>query len=146
MLQWYHVRLVPTFWGREILTVGNRFKKKSPISNWGVSCQPLGRVCPSLAGHVVTVVGDAARVELLRRYGGTYLDLDGLTLRPLPHSTNWLAQVTDHLVGNAALSFTPQHPLLQVRLNWLFFYQSAVVGPQTSLRKTVKVLPFPQSN
>ncbi|XP_071521135.1 lactosylceramide 4-alpha-galactosyltransferase-like isoform X2 [Panulirus ornatus] len=64
-------------------------------------------------GHMVTIVGDAARVELLRRYGGTYLDLDALTLRPLPNTTNWLARVTDHLVGNGVLSFTSGHPLLQ---------------------------------
>nr|XP_053627384.1 alpha-1,4-N-acetylglucosaminyltransferase-like [Cherax quadricarinatus] len=56
---------------------------------------------------------DAVRVELLRRYGGTYLDLDLITLRPLPSSNNWLAREQSSQVNNAIMSFAPAHQLLQ---------------------------------
>ncbi|XP_071523405.1 alpha-1,4-N-acetylglucosaminyltransferase-like [Panulirus ornatus] len=62
---------------------------------------------------MATVVSDAARVELLRRHGGTYIDLDAFSLRPLPAATNWLARIDDRLVGNAIMSFAAGHSLLQ---------------------------------
>ncbi|XP_064095178.1 lactosylceramide 4-alpha-galactosyltransferase-like [Macrobrachium nipponense] len=64
-------------------------------------------------GRTAAVVNDVARAELLRRYGGTYVDLDALTLRPLPNATNWLTRVDDYLVTSAVSSFTSRHPLLQ---------------------------------
>nr|XP_045592967.1 lactosylceramide 4-alpha-galactosyltransferase-like [Procambarus clarkii] len=63
--------------------------------------------------RVAWVVSDAARVEVLRRYGGTYLDLDFITLRALPRSTNWLARIHVNLVNGGILSFSSGHPFLQ---------------------------------
>lgn len=68
-----------------------------------------------VSGNPSVTVSDAARAELLRRYGGTYMDLDALTLRPLPNTTNWLGRITDDVITNAVMSFTPGHQLLQVR-------------------------------
>ncbi|XP_069941733.1 lactosylceramide 4-alpha-galactosyltransferase-like [Cherax quadricarinatus] len=65
-------------------------------------------------GRASAVVSDAVRVELLRRYGGTYLDLDLITLRPLPSSNNWLAREHINLLNGAVMSFTPQHQFLQM--------------------------------
>ncbi|XP_069941717.1 lactosylceramide 4-alpha-galactosyltransferase-like [Cherax quadricarinatus] len=67
-------------------------------------------------GRAASAVSDAVRVELLRRYGGTYLDLDLITLRPLPSSNNWLAREQSSQVNNAIMSFAPAHQLLQVTL------------------------------
>ncbi|KAK3856579.1 hypothetical protein Pcinc_037108 [Petrolisthes cinctipes] len=64
-------------------------------------------------GNVATVVSDAARLELLRQYGGTYLDLDAITLRPLPTDANFLSRISDSLIANAILSFSPRHKLMQ---------------------------------
>ncbi|KAK3866280.1 hypothetical protein Pcinc_028186 [Petrolisthes cinctipes] len=75
-------------------------------------------------------VSDVVRTELLRRYGGIYLDLDFITLRPLPiqpltssgrhsqtgrHHTprNWLAWADHRLVTLAISSFTKGHWLLE---------------------------------
>ncbi|KAK3879521.1 hypothetical protein Pcinc_015930 [Petrolisthes cinctipes] len=88
-----------------------------------------------------TFVSDAVRTELLRRYGGTYLDLDFITLRPLPlqqpptsssssssstyhdrhskprqHHTprrSWLAWADHRLVNLAIGSFVKGHWLLE---------------------------------
>ncbi|XP_050718342.1 alpha-1,4-N-acetylglucosaminyltransferase-like [Eriocheir sinensis] len=59
------------------------------------------------------MVSDAARLELLRRFGGTYLDLDSLTLRPLPAHDNYLARLLGDVISNAVLSFQPRHELVQ---------------------------------
>nr|XP_027232510.1 alpha-1,4-N-acetylglucosaminyltransferase-like [Penaeus vannamei] len=58
-------------------------------------------------------VSDAVRAELLRQFGGTYVDLDAITLRPFPKSTNWLTRVDRRLVTAAVSSFQKMHPLLQ---------------------------------
>lgn len=79
-------------------------------------------------------VSDVVRSELLRRYGGTYLDLDFITLHPLPlqplvsssynvqHSQthqhrgtkNWLAWADHRLINLAISSFTKGHWLMEV--------------------------------
>ncbi|XP_042888960.1 alpha-1,4-N-acetylglucosaminyltransferase-like [Penaeus japonicus] len=59
------------------------------------------------------VLSDACRSELLRRYGGTYIDLDAIALRPLPGGTNWLAEIYDGRVTAALSSFSPGHALFQ---------------------------------
>ncbi|XP_069956326.1 lactosylceramide 4-alpha-galactosyltransferase-like [Cherax quadricarinatus] len=59
-------------------------------------------------------ISDAARAELLRRFGGTYLDLDVLTLRPLPDLQPYLGRYNTDMVNNHVLSFPPRHPFIQV--------------------------------
>nr|XP_053651128.1 alpha-1,4-N-acetylglucosaminyltransferase-like [Cherax quadricarinatus] len=63
--------------------------------------------------HAPVFVSDAARVELLRRYGGTYLDLDIWTLRPLPDFQPYLGWQTAESVNNDVLSFSPRHHFIQ---------------------------------
>ncbi|XP_047498518.1 alpha-1,4-N-acetylglucosaminyltransferase-like [Penaeus chinensis] len=64
-------------------------------------------------GRASAEVSDAVRAELLRRFGGTYVDLDAITLRSLPSLNNWLGRVDDTLVNTAIASFSPGHPLLE---------------------------------
>ncbi|XP_069983678.1 lactosylceramide 4-alpha-galactosyltransferase-like [Penaeus vannamei] len=64
-------------------------------------------------GRTSAEVSDAVRAELLRRYGGTYVDLDAITLRPLPTTMNWLGRIDSKLVTAAVSRFAPGHPLLQ---------------------------------
>ncbi|XP_042888948.1 uncharacterized protein LOC122264216 [Penaeus japonicus] len=59
------------------------------------------------------VLSDALRSELLRRYGGTYIDLDAIALRPLPSGTNWIADFYEKRVNAALSSFLPGHQLFQ---------------------------------
>lgn len=58
-------------------------------------------------------LSDASRSEILRRYGGTYTDLDAIALRPLPNGTNWLAEFYGGRVTAALSSFLPGHSLFQ---------------------------------
>ncbi|XP_047498517.1 uncharacterized protein LOC125045356 [Penaeus chinensis] len=69
-------------------------------------------------GRTSAEVSDAVRAELLRRYGGTYIDLDAITLQPLPNTTNWLGRIDSNLVTAAVSRFAPGNPLLQHSL-WL---------------------------
>ncbi|XP_037789420.1 alpha-1,4-N-acetylglucosaminyltransferase-like [Penaeus monodon] len=64
-------------------------------------------------GRTSAEVSDAVRAELLRRYGGTYIDLDAITLQPLPNTTNWLGRIDSKLVTAAVSRFDPGNPLLQ---------------------------------
>ncbi|XP_047476266.1 lactosylceramide 4-alpha-galactosyltransferase-like [Penaeus chinensis] len=59
------------------------------------------------------MLSDASRSEILRRFGGTYTDLDAIALRPLPNGTNWLAEFYDGRVTAALSSFLPGHNLFQ---------------------------------
>ncbi|XP_069956507.1 alpha-1,4-N-acetylglucosaminyltransferase [Cherax quadricarinatus] len=65
------------------------------------------------SGRAANFLSDAARAELLRRYGGTYLDLDALTLRPLPHLHNYVGRMDTEGINCGILSFPPRHPLIQ---------------------------------
>ncbi|XP_042877485.1 alpha-1,4-N-acetylglucosaminyltransferase-like [Penaeus japonicus] len=58
-------------------------------------------------------VSDAVRAEMLRHFGGTYVDLDAITLRAFPRSPNWLGRVDQRLVTAAVSSFQRDHPLLK---------------------------------
>lgn len=83
--------------------LGVETKKRDVLRRW----QQTGRTSAE--------VSDAVRAELLRRYGGTYIDLDAITLRPLPTTMNWLGRIDSKLVTAAVSRFAPGHPLLQVR-------------------------------
>ncbi|XP_047471333.1 alpha-1,4-N-acetylglucosaminyltransferase-like [Penaeus chinensis] len=61
-----------------------------------------------------TFVSDSTRIELLKRYGGTYLDLDIITLRPLPSYSNWLGWHAPMQINNAAMNLVKGHPSLQM--------------------------------
>ncbi|XP_037792379.1 alpha-1,4-N-acetylglucosaminyltransferase-like [Penaeus monodon] len=59
-------------------------------------------------------VSDAVRSELLRRMGGVFLDLDVITLRPLPARANWVGRLDHNQVSTAVANFTKNHRLLQM--------------------------------
>ncbi|XP_064104073.1 alpha-1,4-N-acetylglucosaminyltransferase-like [Macrobrachium nipponense] len=67
--------------------------------------------------HQCIFISDACRTEILRKYGGTYLDLDALTLRPLPNRTNYLGRLNSQSINNAVLSLVKGHPLSQTLAN-----------------------------
>ncbi|XP_063610289.1 alpha-1,4-N-acetylglucosaminyltransferase-like [Penaeus indicus] len=68
-------------------------------------------ILPALSS---TFVSDSSRIELLKRYGGTYLDLDMITLRPLPTFSNWLGWHASMQINNAAMNLVKGHPSLQM--------------------------------
>ncbi|XP_066937239.1 lactosylceramide 4-alpha-galactosyltransferase-like [Macrobrachium rosenbergii] len=64
--------------------------------------------------HQSVFMSDASRAEILRKYGGTYMDMDFLTLRPLPNRTNYLGRIDSETVNGAIMSLVKGHPLRQI--------------------------------
>ncbi|XP_066937272.1 alpha-1,4-N-acetylglucosaminyltransferase-like [Macrobrachium rosenbergii] len=64
--------------------------------------------------HQSAFISDASRAEILRKYGGTYMDLDALTLRPLPNRTNYLGRVDSQRITGAIMSLVKGHPLSHI--------------------------------
>lgn len=63
--------------------------------------------------HQCIFISDASRAEILRKYGGTYLDMDALILRPLPNRTNYLGRLDNATINGAVMSLAKGHPLSQ---------------------------------
>ncbi|XP_064104056.1 lactosylceramide 4-alpha-galactosyltransferase-like [Macrobrachium nipponense] len=63
--------------------------------------------------HQSAFISDASRAEILRKYGGTYMDMDALTLRPLPNRTNYLGRLDNQIITGAIMSLVKGHPLSQ---------------------------------
>ncbi|KAK7067478.1 hypothetical protein SK128_022732, partial [Halocaridina rubra] len=68
-----------------------------------------------VSGFASSFVSDAARIAMLRQYGGTYLDLDAITLRPLPTMMNFVGRGDDILITNSVMSFEKGHIVIDVR-------------------------------
>ena len=64
--------------------------------------------------HAAAFVSDAARITVLRKYGGIYMDMDALTLRPLPNITNYLGHLDSTVITGAIISLMRNHPLSNV--------------------------------
>ena len=87
--------------------------------------------------HPLTHHSDAVRVGLLWKYGGVYVDLDCVVLRPL-HCLNNTVGLVDYQanwVENGVMSFEPAHPFLWFLMKYMAFayrpeeYMS--LGPST---------------
>ncbi|XP_042231188.1 lactosylceramide 4-alpha-galactosyltransferase-like isoform X2 [Homarus americanus] len=61
---------------------------------------------------------DAVRWLLLWKYGGVYLDLDVMVLRPLTRLPNCTALESRKYVAAGVLKFTPNHPLMRACLDY----------------------------
>ncbi|KAK7082430.1 hypothetical protein SK128_015749 [Halocaridina rubra] len=59
-------------------------------------------------------VSDAARVVLLWSYGGTYIDLDVITLKPFPEIPNFLGRMDEKQINLAISNFTKGHMLIDM--------------------------------
>jgi mannosyltransferase OCH1-like enzyme len=65
--------------------------------------------------RLLAFVVDVARLEVLARFGGVYLDVDIKPIKPLDQWAAfgpWLAQEAPGRVGNGAMGFPAGHPLL----------------------------------
>ena len=61
--------------------------------------------------HYIAHLSDILRVLILRKFGGIYLDLDVLIIKPLPPAPNFVGFVNDENVATAVLKFQKNHPL-----------------------------------
>ncbi|XP_037792532.1 lactosylceramide 4-alpha-galactosyltransferase-like [Penaeus monodon] len=95
--------------------------------------------------RVSIFVSDSARVELLRRFGGTYLDLDVLVLRPLPTHTDFIGRVDPKQLNGAVMSFRPHHPYVTNVVNILPRvhdpFQCCTIGPDLLTKQLHALCP-----
>ena len=61
--------------------------------------------------YYIAHLSDILRVLVLRQFGGIYLDLDALIIKPLPPAPNFVGVVKDGKVANGLLKFQKNHPL-----------------------------------
>ncbi|KAM7057008.1 lactosylceramide 4-alpha-galactosyltransferase-like [Acridotheres tristis] len=80
----------------------------TPLAQWYV--QPQRQQEP----HFPVILADAARIVLMWKFGGIYLDTDFIVLKNLQNLTNALG-IQDHDVLNGAfLSFKPKHKFMEL--------------------------------
>ncbi|XP_042885349.1 lactosylceramide 4-alpha-galactosyltransferase-like [Penaeus japonicus] len=111
-----------------------------PLKTWHLNRRWL------MADDRVSIfVSDSARVELLRRFGGTYLDLDVLVLRPLPAHTNYIGRVDPNQLNGAVMSFRPHHHYVTNVVNTLPKvhdpFQCCTIGPDLLTRQLHNLCP-----
>ncbi|XP_004453829.1 alpha-1,4-N-acetylglucosaminyltransferase [Dasypus novemcinctus] len=76
------------------------------------------------------VSSDAARLAVIWKYGGIYMDTDLISIQPIPEQ-NFLAAQASHYSSNGVFGFLPQHPFLWVCMeNFVEHYNSDIWGHQ----------------
>ena len=61
--------------------------------------------------YYISHLSDILRVLILRQFGGIYLDLDALIIKPLPPAPNFAGRQTDKSVASGLIKFQKNHPL-----------------------------------
>ncbi|XP_063610507.1 lactosylceramide 4-alpha-galactosyltransferase-like, partial [Penaeus indicus] len=111
-----------------------------PLKTWH-----LNRRWLMAEDRVNIFVSDSARVELLRRFGGIYLDLDVLVLRPMPTHTDFIGRVDPKQLNGAVMSFRPHHPYVTNIVNILPKvhdpFQCCTIGPDLLTKQLHALCP-----
>ncbi|XP_048190403.1 alpha-1,4-N-acetylglucosaminyltransferase [Perognathus longimembris pacificus] len=82
------------------------------------------------------VSADAARLAVVWKYGGVYMDTDLISLRPVPDE-NFVAAQGSGSCSNGVFGFEPRHPFLWACMeNFVEHYNSRVWGNQGPLLMT----------
>ncbi|XP_047406175.1 lactosylceramide 4-alpha-galactosyltransferase isoform X2 [Sciurus carolinensis] len=88
--------------------------------------------------YLLPVLSDAARIALLWKFGGIYLDTDFIVLKNLRNLTNVLGTQSRYVLNGAFLAFEPRHEFLALCMHdfvahyngWIWGHQ----GPQLLTR------------
>ncbi|XP_010632805.1 lactosylceramide 4-alpha-galactosyltransferase, partial [Fukomys damarensis] len=104
----------------------------TPLAPWHAAAR--GRWEP----YLLPVISDAARLALLWKFGGVYLDTDFIVLRGLGHLSNALGTQSRYVLNGAFLAFERQHEFLALCMRdfvaqyngWVWGHQ----GPQLLTR------------
>lgn len=88
--------------------------------------------------YLLPVLSDAARIALLWKFGGVYLDTDFIVLRSLSNLSNALGAQSRYILNGAFLAFERQHAFLALCMHdfvahyngWIWGHQ----GPQLLTR------------
>ncbi|XP_036287245.1 lariat debranching enzyme isoform X5 [Pipistrellus kuhlii] len=96
----------------------------TPLSSW------YTQVNASAESHWLHVSSDAARLAVIWKFGGVYLDTDVISIRPVP-AGNFLAAQASRYSSNGAFGFGARHAFLwRCMENFVEHYDSGVWGRQ----------------
>lgn len=105
------------------LDMGRLFKD-TPLFSW------YTKVNSSTEKHWLHVSSDAARLAIIWKYGGIYMDTDVISLQPIPEENFLAAQGSRHS-SNGVFGFLPHHPFLWACMeNFVEHYDSTIWGNQ----------------
>ncbi|XP_042553900.1 lactosylceramide 4-alpha-galactosyltransferase [Dipodomys spectabilis] len=106
----------------------------TPLAAWHAARR--GRWC--WQPYLLPVLSDAARIALLWKFGGIYLDTDFIVLRSLKNLTNTLGTQSRYLLNGAFLAFERRHEFLALCMRDFVAHYNAWVwghqGPQLLTR------------
>ncbi|XP_027710034.1 lactosylceramide 4-alpha-galactosyltransferase [Vombatus ursinus] len=88
--------------------------------------------------YLLPILSDAARIAIMWKFGGIYLDTDFIVLKNLKNFTNALGTQSKYVLNGAFLAFEPRHEFIQLCMQdfvdhyngWIWGHQ----GPQLLTR------------
>ncbi|XP_020838444.1 lactosylceramide 4-alpha-galactosyltransferase [Phascolarctos cinereus] len=88
--------------------------------------------------YLLPILSDAARIAIMWKFGGIYLDTDFIVLKNLKNFTNVLGTQSKYVLNGAFLAFEPRHKFIQLCMQdfvdhyngWIWGHQ----GPQLLTR------------
>lgn len=96
----------------------------TPLFSWYI------HVNISTQSNWLHVSSDAARLAIIWKYGGIYMDTDVISIRLIPEE-NFLAAQSSKFSSNGVFGFLPHHPFLWACMeNFVEHYDSQVWGKQ----------------
>ncbi|XP_007502858.2 lactosylceramide 4-alpha-galactosyltransferase [Monodelphis domestica] len=104
----------------------------TPLAGWYASIAHLWQP------YLLPVLSDAARIALMWKFGGVYLDTDFIVLRSLANLSNALGAQSKYMLNGAFLAFEPGHDFIRLCMQdfvdhyngWVWGHQ----GPQLVTR------------
>ncbi|XP_055977431.1 alpha-1,4-N-acetylglucosaminyltransferase [Sorex fumeus] len=101
-----------------------RLFEDTPLFSWYM------HVDISAQSNWLHVSSDAARLAVIWKHGGIYMDTDVISIRPIP-AENFLAAQASQFSSNGVFGFLPRHPFLWACMeNFVEHYDSRVWGKQ----------------
>ncbi|XP_008047475.1 alpha-1,4-N-acetylglucosaminyltransferase [Carlito syrichta] len=96
----------------------------TPLSSW------YTQVNSSAERNWLHISSDAARLAIIWKYGGVYMDTDVISIRPIPEE-NFLAAQASQDSSNGVFGFLPRHPFLWGCMeNFVEHYNADIWGNQ----------------
>ncbi|XP_068938050.1 lactosylceramide 4-alpha-galactosyltransferase [Petaurus breviceps papuanus] len=104
----------------------------TPLASWYTSIHQRWQP------YLLPILSDAARIAIMWKFGGIYLDTDFIVLKNLKNFTNVLGTQSKFVLNGAFLAFEPRHEFIQLCMQdfvdhyngWIWGHQ----GPQLLTR------------
>ncbi|XP_008835663.1 alpha-1,4-N-acetylglucosaminyltransferase [Nannospalax galili] len=101
-----------------------RLFEDTPLFSW------YTKVNSNKEHYWLHVSSDAARLAIIWKYGGIYMDTDVISIRPIPEENFLAAQASRHS-SNGVFGFLPRNPFLWACMeNFVEHYNSGIWGNQ----------------